>query len=310
MLLTFAVAVREGKYGLGSRIQVQSVSVALQAIAQKYVLDGHCDPRRASPAQHSLNLPIARLLKKFKDEDLPPQPKLAIPVSTIQVIITKYNFSPHHAAVADLVVEAFFYLLQVGEYTAPRNSWLKWTIPLQKCVVRLWRKVQLLDHDLDLPTLLCANSAIISISNTKNGTKGASVHHDAVGGTICPVAALVHRMDNLRGMPASTPLSTVCHPPTRTTRVSDQDVTIAVQWGATYNCLMAKGYTVDRVSSHSLRAGGAMAMKLSSATDSTIMRIGHWTSLTYLTHIHSQIGALLAGVAWKMSQQFTFQKVG
>jgi hypothetical protein len=57
-------------------------------------------------------------------------------------------------------------------------------------------------------------------------------------------------------------------------RVLDRDVTIAVRWGATYNCLMAKGYTLDRVSSHSLRAGGAMAMKLSGATKSTIMRIG------------------------------------
>ena len=59
MLLTFAVAVREGKYGCGDCVQVQSVSVALCAITQKYVLDGHCDPRRASPAQHTLNLPIA-----------------------------------------------------------------------------------------------------------------------------------------------------------------------------------------------------------------------------------------------------------
>jgi hypothetical protein len=95
-----------------------------------------------------------------------------------------------------------------------------------------------------------------------------------------------------------------------TTRILDWDVTIAVQWGATYDCLMAKGYTVDRVSLHSLHAGGAMAMKLSGATDSSIMRIGRWTSLTYLTYIHSQIGALLAGVAWRMSQQFTFQNVG
>ena len=79
-------------------------------------------------------------------------------------------------------------------------------------------------------------------------------------------------------------------------RVLDRDVTIAVQWGATYSFWMAKGYTLDRVSSHSLRAGGAMAMKLSGATNSTIMRIGWWTSLTYLTYIHSQIGALSAGV--------------
>ena len=65
MLLTFAVAVREGKCGCRDHVQVQSVSVVLCAVAQKYVLDGHCDSQRASPAQHTLNLPIARLLKKI-----------------------------------------------------------------------------------------------------------------------------------------------------------------------------------------------------------------------------------------------------
>ncbi len=181
---------------------------------------------------------------------------------------------------------------------------------MRKFDIRLWRNGQLLDHESDLHTLLCADSATILIANTKNGMKGAFVHHEAVGGDICPVAALACQMANLRGMWASTPLSTVCHPPTRTTRISDRDVFIAVRWGATYDCLMAKGYTVDRVSSHSLRAGGAMAMKLSGAMDSMIMQIGRWTSLRYLTYIHSQIGALLAGVAWRMSQQFTFQNIG
>ncbi len=234
---------------------------------------------------------------------------MAIPASTIQAIITKYNFSPHHAAVEDLVVVAFFYLLRVGEYTAPRNSRPKRTIPLQKCDVCLWRNGQLLNHESDLHTLLCADSATILIANTKNGTKGAFVHHDAVGGNICPVAALAHRMANLRGMQASTPLRTVCHLLTQKTRILDQDVTIAVRWGATYDCLMAKGYTVDRISLHSLCAGGAMAIKLSGATDSMI-QIGRWTSLMYLTYIHSQIGVLLAGVAWRISQQFTFQNIG
>jgi len=182
---------------------------------------------------------------------------------------------------------AFFYLLRVGEYTASQRRQPKWTIPLRKCDDRLWRKGQLLNHDSRLPTLLTEDSATISIANTKNGTKGAFVHHDAFRDGICPVAALARRVANLRGMRASTPLSTVCHPPTRTNWISDRDVTVAVRWGATYDCLMAKGYTVDRVSSHSLRAGGAMAMNLSGATDSTIMRIGRWTSLTYLTYIHS-----------------------
>jgi hypothetical protein len=140
-------------------------------------------------------------------------------------------------------------------------------------------------------------------------TSHGSVVHPSMASTP-PVAALARRMDNLRGMPASTPLSTVCHPPTWTTRVLDRDVNIAVRWGAMYDCLMTKGNTVDWASLHSLCASGAMAMKLSGATDNTIMRIGRWTSLTYLTHIHSQIGALSAGVGWKMSQQFTFQNIG
>ena len=76
---------------------------------------------------------------------------------------------------------------------------------------------------------------------------------------------------------------------TSRSRVSDRDIGIAVRWGATLDNLMSKGYTLNPA--HSLRAGGAMAMKLSG-------------------DIHSQIGALMAGVAWKMSTAFTFQDVG
>ena len=113
MLLTFAVAVREGQHGGGHQVKVQSVSKALCAVAQKYVLDGYHDPRRSSPAQHSLDLPLARLLKKYDDDDPPPQPKLAVPMSTLETIITKYTFSNHHRTVADLCIIAFFYLLRV-----------------------------------------------------------------------------------------------------------------------------------------------------------------------------------------------------
>ncbi len=155
MLLTFAVAVREGKYGLGHQVKVQSVAVALRSVAQKYVLDGHPDPRRASPTQHPLNLPIARILKRYDDEDPPLEPKLAVPVSTITAIATGYHFTSRHSAVADLVVVAFFYLLPVGEYTSQSNPCPKRTTPLQKCDVRLWISGVIIDHDSSsLTTLL------------------------------------------------------------------------------------------------------------------------------------------------------------
>jgi hypothetical protein len=43
-LLTFAVAMREGQYGLGDQVKVQSVERALRHVAQWLVLDGHPDP--------------------------------------------------------------------------------------------------------------------------------------------------------------------------------------------------------------------------------------------------------------------------
>jgi hypothetical protein len=66
MLLTFVVAMWEGQYGIGRQVKVQSVTTALWAVAQRYVLGRHSNPRRASPAQHALNLPIARLTKSLR----------------------------------------------------------------------------------------------------------------------------------------------------------------------------------------------------------------------------------------------------
>jgi hypothetical protein len=175
---------------------------------KKYVLDGHADPRQASPAQHFLNLLIARLIKKFGDDDPPPQPKLAVPVSTIRAIATQYSFGPHHMAVADMVVVAIFYLLRVGKYTKQaRARGTKRTVPLRKCDVRLWRDGVLLNHKSGVKALWLADNATISIAHTKNGTKGAVVHHDAIGGEICPVAALARRVANLHGMSTTTPLA-------------------------------------------------------------------------------------------------------
>ena len=56
------------------------------------------------------------------------------------------------------------------------------------------------------------------------------------------------------------PISTVFYLAKQPTRVSDRDTTTAVWWGATADGLLDRGYTKHRESSHSLRAGGAMAL--------------------------------------------------
>ncbi len=288
---------REGQYGLGDQVKIQSVKRALRHVTQRLVLDGLPDPRRASPGQHSLDLPIAWLIKKFRIEDPLPQPKLAIPISTITALSKNYRMTLHLEAVTDLVIIVFFYLLRVGEYTMPHCARTKRTIPLRDCDIRLWYQEKIIPHLAGLQALLQAGSATISIAHTKNGAKGAVVHHDAIGGLICPIVALARRVANIQQANSITcQLNAVYSVSGRRSQVSDRDIRITVQWGATCDCLLTQGYTLNRILSHSLRAGGAMALKLSGASDSTIMRVGQWSLLTYLTYIHSQIGALTAGL--------------
>jgi hypothetical protein len=87
---------------------------------------------------------------------------------------------------------------KVGEYTTPHHVRTKWTIPLRDCDIRLWYRGKIIPHSAGLRTLMQADSATISIAHTKNGTKGAVEHHEAIGGQICPVAALARRVGNIQ----------------------------------------------------------------------------------------------------------------
>jgi hypothetical protein len=189
---------REEQYGLGDQVKVQLVKRALRHIDQRLVLDGHPDPRRTSAGQHSLDLPIAWLIKKSRDEDPPAQLKLAIPISTIMALSKNYRMTPHLDAVTDLVIIAFFYLLRVGEYTTPQRARMKRTIALRDCDIRLWYRGEIIPHSAGLRALMQADSATICIAHTKNGTKGAVVHHEAIGGPICLVAAMARRVANIQ----------------------------------------------------------------------------------------------------------------
>jgi hypothetical protein len=211
-LLTFAVAVQEGQYDNRHKVQVQTVARVLWFVHQKFVLDKHPEPRRASPTQHALDLPISCLLKKYSDEDLPPEPKLAIPISTITEIAEKYWWTTHLSAVTVSVIIAFFYLLQVGEYTSPASPQEKRTIPLRDCNIRLWTwDGHLISHSAGLDTLLQADSATVCIAHTKNGTKGVVVHHSRGCGSICPVAMLARRVANIQAGPARGNINLVYH---------------------------------------------------------------------------------------------------
>ena len=73
--------------------------------------------------------------------------------------------------------------------------------------------------------------------------------------------------------------------------------------------LPSRGIDPDLVGVHSLRAGGAMALKLHGKDDTTIMKLGRWTSLTFLQYIHNQIAHLSADLSTTMSHHVEFTNI-
>ena len=69
------------------------------------------------------------------------------------------------------------------------------------------------------------------------------------------------------------------------------------------------GYDVSRIGTHSLRSGGAMALKLNGYDDTLIRKLGRWRSDTFIHYIQSQIAELTAGVATAMSRLMWFHNV-
>jgi len=71
--------------------------------------------------------------------------------------------------------------------------------------------------------------------------------------------------------------------PTGVHGVQANDITNLVKFAARGTNLEAQGYNLARIGTHSLRALGAMAFKLQGVNNLTIMKIGWWTGLTFLT---------------------------
>jgi hypothetical protein len=215
--------------------------------------------------------------------------------------------TPLTKATADLVIIAFFFLLRVGEYAMPKATVRTRTVQFRLQDVTFRHNRTVLARTSPLEQLLLADSVTLYMENQKNGQRGATIHHTSCPGWFCPVKALARRVASIQShqCPPSTPLSFVepgCH-------VVAAHITALVKQAAMDTNLQTQGYDIARVGTHSLRASGAMALKLQGISDSLIMKIGRWTGLTFLTYIHSQIGALNTGLAHRMTTRIRFDNV-
>ena len=245
-------------------------------------------------------------------------PQLAVPVAIPNRLFhtAQQQNNPFHHAVADLALTAFYYLLRVGEYTD--GSTLPSSPNAQKrtvnfCVqdVGFFKNNKILPRSSSLATLLTADACTLKITNQKNGKMGETIHHEALtDNDACPVQALARRVHHIlnNGGTSSTPICHFFHQ-NKWQTVTPRDMIVSIRKAVTELQLQRLGIAPDLVGVHSLRAGGAMALKLTGHSDTTIMKIGRWRSLTFLEYIHNQIGHLSADISHKMSTPLPFTNI-
>lgn len=256
------------------------------------------------------------MIHGYKREDPKSEPQLAVPVSLTEHLLnhhwTNSPNCPKQAATTDLINIAFYYLLRVGEYTRPRSTKTN-TIPFRVQDVTFRRaNGTLIPNTSSLATLLNAAEATIRMPNQKNGIKGQCIHQECTGSPHSPVKSLARRVHHILSHQGTLTTNIFCyatpfHVGFQT--ITSQHINTTLKHAAGAIGLYELGYTDSDVSSHSLRAGGAMAMHLNGIDAHTIRKMGRWKSDTFLMYIHEQISAFSTGVSIKMSNAIAFRHI-
>ena len=138
------------------------------------------------------------------------------------------------------------------------------------------------------------------------------MHHETIIQAHGPVQALARRVHHVLSHGGSDETLLCDYKSDRTatwTSVTSQDMVTVVRSAARALGLHRQGIDPDLVGSHSLRAGGAMAMALHGIKTEVIMKHGRWTSLTFMMYIHNQIAHLSKGLSKKMSSEIPFVNI-
>ena len=257
----------------------------------------------------------------MRREDPPAIPQLAVPV-TVPNEMARAGYastSPLLQAIGDLALIAFYYLLRVGEYTKPRFVTINGrqvratrTVQFHVRDVGFFKNGRILPRRSPLSMLLTADQCTLKITNQKNGRMGETITHETIAhlkhGPVTAAARRVFHILHNGGSEDSLLCNYISDEGTwHAVTPTDMRTTLrtAVQHLKLHEC----GIDPDLVGVHSLRAGGAMALKLQGTEDTTIKKQGRWTSMTFLQYIHNQIAHLSKDLSTKMSTVLSFQNV-
>jgi len=283
-------------------------------------MGGGVSPIYREPGKYLL--PLERMVESYRRQDPPPIPQLAVPVLVAESCYetgNQKNATPRMRATGELSIIAFYFLLRIGEYTMPSRIHERWDNRLTRTVqftvgnISFWREGMLLDST-NATDISNADEATMKLTNQKNGQKNGIIHHEACdenGDGLCPVKALAQRVTSILANGGTTnTLLCAYWDKHEWKNIIPEDIGMAIKIAVVSTGLDKKGITPNDVGTHSLRAGGAMALKLNNVSDTTIKKAGRWTSMAFLQYLHNQIGHLSAGISKAMKKKVPFRNIG
>jgi hypothetical protein len=258
---------------------------------------------------------ISQLLEGYRRNDPPPKFQLAVPLSVPAFMHTYARTGTEkQKAVGDMALIAFFYLLRVGEYTYTATTSKKLTQAFRLQDITLWDNNTILEQSLPLEALLIrCTAATLRISNQKNGKRNQAIHHEATSTDTCPAKALIRRIKHITAHTSNpnTIISTYFESSLRAGKIMRAtDINSALKAAVLRLDMKKHGFEAAQISSHSLRAGGAMALHLNNIPTHTIRKMGRWSSDTFLDYIHEQIAVFSAGLSTAMGKTIFYHNIG
>jgi hypothetical protein len=280
LLTGFAAYVRSGDVGRGCQVTTSTVSMAITAVGQTIAVAVGHNPTKLAGSDKLIPR-LAQTLDGWQKGDPPTAKKLPVKADVPEHLCKVGNLmgaSPLEAAVGDLTLIAFYYLLRVGEYTCKgtRNS-SKQTVQFKLEDVTFFHShngsLQQLPRNTSAELIMSAHSATLKLDNQKNGWNGICIHQEHNGEALaCPVRALGRQYLHIwkHASDPRTFLSAYFDDNGARFDVTDRNVSAALKVAALLLDYPSRGFPVDRINTHSLWSGGANALSLAGYSDHQI----------------------------------------
>jgi hypothetical protein len=257
---------------------------------------------------------LALQLRGYADEDPGVKQQQALPLEVLRRA-RGMNGSDREVAIGQLIVVAFFFAMRSCEYSGVQGKRMTTIVGVDD--IRFWADDEIVDAD-DIGGMKRADAVSVTFRRQKNRDNGAVVTQHRTDETgdaeMCPVRALAALVIRIRRY-ASVMIQGTTNVGINALELADgsglggissKEVLKQLRVAATEVGEKKLGFPVDRIGTHSIRAGAAMAMFLAGVPCETIQLIGRWRSRTFMKYLRIQVTASTRGVTTKMTSLDSF----